>query len=554
MNTRQIDGNTFRQMLLGGAEGIRSHIREINDLNVFPVPDGDTGTNMSRTIESGIAKISQAEHVLLGDVAEAFSKGSLFGARGNSGVILSQFFAGLCGALTGKEQVSPGEFSNAYLQGVKRSYSAVANPVEGTILTVFRESAEYAADHLDHDSTLEDLLRLNIEEAERSLCRTKEILPVLTQADVVDSGGAGYLCIAKGMYKALSGGKTFTSSLPTVAETEKTTEVNYDLFTTDSILTYGYCTECLLRIQKAKIHPLALDEKVIVRELEALGCESIVAIKDGDILKLHAHTSTPADILTLCQKFGEFLNVKIENMSLQHSEKTLAEAQKKSKPRKPYGVVTVATGEGMKALFETLGADVVINGGQTGNPAAEEFIRAFEGLNADKILVFPNNGNIYLTALQAAELWKEQNVTVIPTKTIPEGYAALSVYNSAVTDLDEQISALTEAKDAVASGELTVAIRDTVMGEVEVKEGEYIGILDGEIVTSHALPSEALCRMIGQIEDLDMRELITLFVGANVSDEARVLMTQALEESFRDLAVEVYIGGQEIYDYLIAVE
>ena len=554
MEMTRLDGKTFRHILCGGANGIRLHIEEINDLNVFPVPDGDTGTNMTKTIESGILKIMENEAPTLSEVAKEFAKGSLFGARGNSGVILSQFFAGVCEELSEKETASAEELSLAYLRGVKRSYAAVVTPVEGTILTVVRESAEYAKSRIEKDTTIEEFLKLNIEEAERSLARTKELLPVLTEADVVDSGGAGYLYIAKGMYAALCDGDE--DRIPT-AEVKTTPEVNYDLFTTDSVLSFGYCTECMVRLQREKLLKNELDVKQFTEQLEAMECNSIVAIRDGDLLKVHAHTMTPSDVLTLCQNYGEFLNVKIENMSLQHSEKenVAAETPKKKKaPHKRYGVVTVATGEGMRALFTSLGADVIIDGGQTGNPSAEQFLKAFEELNADAIFVFPNNGNILLTAQQAAELWEGAPVTVIPTKTLPQGYAALSVFNPAVTDPEDQISDLIAAKDSVVSGELTVAVRDTVIGGVSVKEGEYIGILDGELLTSDPDPASALGDMIEKIDDLDDRELITLFVGESVSEKERVTMTEALEERFEDHVIEVYLGGQKIYDYLIAVE
>ncbi|MBQ9805727.1 MAG: DAK2 domain-containing protein [Clostridia bacterium] len=549
MEIKTLDGKTFRRILQGGADGILANIEAINELNVFPVPDGDTGTNMSLTIESGLSRIPDADGISLGAVAQDFAKGSLFGARGNSGVILSQFFAGMCDALTDKEAVSAKELAAAYMDGVKRAYAAVSNPTEGTILTVVRESAEYALANLSDQSTPEEFFRLHIEEAERSLLRTKDILPVLTEADVVDSGGAGYLCIAKGMYETLRGNGTDSVRLTRRIESQS---ADYDLFTTDSELTYGYCTECLVRLQRAKGDPAQLDEKAFVNELERMGCDSIVTIRDGDVLKLHAHTATPSDILTLCQRYGEFLNVKIENMSLQHSERMAV--QKKKTPHKRYGVVTVATGDGLTALFESLGADAVINGGQTGNPAAEQFLEAFESLDVDCILVLPNNGNILLTAEQAAELWEGGNAHVIPTKTLPQGYAALSVFNAAAESVDELVADMVSAKDAVASGEVTEAVRDSTVGGIAVKAGEYIGILDGDLVTSGASVTEALCGMIEQIEDLDDRELITLFVGDDVSEDERVQVTEALAEHFPELSVEVYIGGQKIYGYLVAVE
>ncbi len=547
---RLLDGNTFRQMMAGGASGIRAHIAAINELNVFPVPDGDTGTNMSCTIESGVAKLMEQGDLPLCDAASTFAKGSLFGARGNSGVILSQFFAGMCGALANKETATAEELALAYLAGVKRSYEAVATPVEGTILTVFRESAEYAKAHIGKDSTLEDFLLLNIEEAMRSLSRTKEILPALIEADVVDSGGAGYVCIAQGMYDSLTGKET--ASVGFLPKEEKKEAVDYDLFSAHDTLLYGYCTECLVRLQHAKCDIATFDEKAFAKELEEVGCDSIVAIADGDILKLHAHTKTPAVILTLAQKYGEFLSVKIENMTLQHSEKVAETAPKK--PRTPYGVVTVATGDGLHALFTHLGAHAIIDGGQTGNPSAEQFLEAFASLNAEEILVLPNNSNILLTARQAAELWEGGNVTVIPTKTLPQGYAVLSVFNEAITPLAQQEEDLLTALSSVTSGEVTVAIRDTVIGGISVKEGDYIGILDGELVAAEKTPLSAISAMLDKTPDLDLMELLTLFVGAGVSDEERVALTEALEEAYPDLTVETIIGGQEVYDYLIAIE
>ena len=553
MNTTALTGNTFRRILRGGAYSLHAHVEAINDLNVFPVPDGDTGTNMSQTLQSGISRISDATDVTLCAVANDFSKGTLFGARGNSGVILSQFFAGMCQALTDKDSASPTEVALAYRAGVTRAYSAVTNPVEGTILTVFRESADYAISHLPADGTLEDFFRLHIEEAERSLKRTKEILPVLTEADVVDSGGAGYLCIAKGMYETLLSGVD-PDTLSQKQISFDTSAVNYDLFTTDSVLEFGYCTECLVRIQRAKVSPEALEEAEVSQKLTDMGCDSIVLIKDGDILKLHAHTKTPGDILALCQNYGEFLNVKIENMSLQHSEKVMASPKKPKMPHKPYGIVTVATGDGMKALFSALGADVIIHGGQTGNPSTEEFIAAFEELDVDHILVLPNNKNIYLTALQAAELWGKGNVSVVPTKTIPKGYVALSVFNPLAYSLEDQLADLSEATDGVVSGEVTVAIRDTVINGVCVKEGDHIGILDGKLVSAETSPLQAIRRMLEEIPDLSDRELVTLFVGDGIDDDERVAVTEALEESFPALTFEVILGGQEVYHYLIAVE
>ncbi len=548
METIRIDGSVIRTLLLGSVCGLRARIEEINDLNVFPVPDGDTGTNMTKTLEGGVARL--AEEGTVGELMTGFAKGCVLGARGNSGVILSQYMAGVASAVADKESVSAYELANALNAGVDRAYAAVANPVEGTILTVFRESSAYAAQNANEQTTAEQLLEMVIESAKIALAKTKEMLPVLAQADVVDSGGAGYLAMLVGMYDALTGKTTELGSYESAASTK--TAINYDLFTTDSVLEWGYCTEVLVRLQRAKGEPEHFDVDAFRALLEAKDCNSIVALRDGDVLKVHAHTMTPADVLTLCQTFGEFLEVKIENMSLQHSERTAAEQKKKV--HKPYGVIAVASGEGMHALFTELGADIIIDGGQTANPSAQDFVDAIEQLDADHVLLLPNNGNILLTAQQAAGLCSDADVRVVPTKSFAQGYAALAVFNAATEDADEQVADMTDAKNAVVSGELTFAIRDTVIGDVTVKKDEAIGILDGKLVCSCADETEAMLAMLAKIEDIEDREILTLFVGADVTEEQRVAMAEAIEEEFEDLSVDVFVGGQQVYRYFVAVE
>ena len=550
METIRIDGSVIRTLLVGSVCGLRAHMEEINDLNVFPVPDGDTGTNMTKTLEGGLAKLD--EQGTVGEHMAAFSRGCVLGARGNSGVILSQYMAGVAAAIAYKESISVGELANALELGVDRAYAAVSNPVEGTILTVFRESSEYAAKHADENTTAEQLLEMVIESAKEALAKTKEMLPVLAQADVVDSGGAGYLAMLVGMYDALTGKVTDLGSYESAQSAKPA--VNYDLFTTDSVPEWGYCTEALVRLQRAKGDPEAFDVEAFKAALEQKDCNSIVALRDGDVLKVHAHTMTPSDVLILCQVYGEFLEVKIENMTLQHSERTVAEQKKKKQVHKPYGVITVASGEGMHALFTELGADIVIDGGQTANPSAEDFVDAIGQLDCDHVLLLPNNGNILLTAQQAAKLCEGVDVRVVPTKSFPQGYTALAVFNAAIEDIDEQVSDMTDAKDAVVSGEITYAIRDTVIGDVAVGKDESIGILDGKLVCSCADEYEAMIAMLGAIEDIEDREILTLFVGDGVSEEERVAMTEAIEEAYEDLSVEVFVGGQQVYRYLVAVE
>lgn len=549
MDMIKLDGALVRKLLKGGVQGLRAQIQTINDLNVFPVPDGDTGTNMTKTLEGGLARLPEGDDATLGQLLSAFARGCVLGARGNSGVILSQYVAGVSAALEDKTEACVTDVAAALAAGVDRAYHAVSNPVEGTILTVFRESANYTYANTDADTTPEQMLMLCIKEAKASLARTKEMLPVLAEADVVDSGGAGYVAILAGIYDALTGKTTDIGSYD--AAPASAPAVNYDLFTTDSDIGWGYCTECLVRLQRAKGDPEAFDLAAFTAALEQKDCNSIVALRDGDVLKVHAHTVTPSDVLILCQQFGEFLEVKIENMTLQHSERSVA---KKKKEHKTYGVIAVACGEGMHALFSELGADIIIDGGQTANPSAEDFLDAMAELDADHILILPNNGNILLTAHQAAGLWESGDVRVVPTKSFPQGFAALSVFNAVIGDVDDLVADMTDAKDAVASGEITWAIRDTVIGGVQVKKDDSIGILDGELVCSCADEADAMREMLSAIEDIEDREILTLFVGNGVTEDERAAMTEMIEEEFEDLSVDVYVGGQEVYRYLVAVE
>ncbi len=548
MSLIMLDGQMFSSMLICGAKNLKDNSEKINDLNVFPVPDGDTGTNMTLTMEGGLASSVGEEKGGIGDFADSFSNGALLGARGNSGVILSQIFAGISAALAGKESVSPIDLCDAYESGIKRSYSAVQNPTEGTILTVFRESVEYVRENLSRIKTVDDFYKYHIEAAKRSLARTKEILPVLAEADVVDSGGAGYLCIAMGMYAALTGEMKNVTYEPFETEGNKKA-VNIDVFTRDSLLEFGYCTELLLRLMSAKVDPESFDEKIITDELTRLGGESIVAFKTGDVVKLHVHTFTPSDVLAVCQRYGEFLTVKIENMSLEHSER-----EKQNKKPKPYSIVAVANGEGICSLFESLGAEIIIHGGQTQNPSAEEFVRAFDRCMGEKIIVLPNNKNILLAATQASELWSYKPVYIVPTRNIPEGYSALSVITPGITDTEAVVESAANAAHGVVSAQITRAVRDVTINGREIKLGEYIAISDGSITAVSETAEDALLTMLEGVEDLDLMEIITLFVGSSVTDDARVLITERLEELYPDIKITVYDGGQDVYDYLVAVE
>lgn len=546
-STYKLDGKQYATMLLGGAAMLCEHINELNSLNVFPVADGDTGTNMFSTVDGGLSAIGEEIPDSIGDFSRLFARATLLAARGNSGVILSQIFAGINDYLKDCESVSPTELADAYKNGVKTSYAAVQNPTEGTILTVFRESTEYAAANISESSTVEDFFKLHIEQARRSLDKTPELLPALAEAEVVDSGGAGYLFIAEGMYDALTGNTIATIYRPT--EQKKQIKVDIDRFTRDSILEFGYCTEFLLRLTSAKVDPDRFDISTILSELEALGGESIVAYKTDDVVKVHVHTFKPGDVLCLAQKYGEFLTLKIENMSLGHSETE----EKKPKKKKKLAVVSVASGDGLCALFKDLGSDYIVCGGQTANPSIEELVSAFEKSNAEDIIVLPNNKNILLAAEQAAAAFDEARVHVVKTKNLMQGYSALSVITPGITDVEALIASASRAAAAVIDCEVTRAVRDVSIDGKRIEEGDYMAISGGNIVAVEETAEDAVISML-QNADTELSEIITLFVGKDVSEERRVDLTERIEELFSDLELTVYIGGQDVYDYLLAIE
>ncbi len=547
--TTKLYGKTYLQMLLGGAESLQENVERLNDLNVFPVADGDTGTNMYRTMQGGLIEATADDTDSIGKVSKAFAKGILLSARGNSGVILSQIFTGINEILQYFDKATPMQLADAYRAGINKAYSAVQNPTEGTILTVFRESTEYAAQNITKDSSVEDFYLLHITEARRSLERTKDLLPVLAEADVVDSGAAGYLAVAEGMYKALTGELVPEEFKP--AQAESTPAVNIDSFTRNSILEFGYCTEFLIRLTTAKVDPDSFSVQTVIDDLNTLGGESIVAYKQDDIVKVHVHTFTPGLVLAKMQEYGEFLTVKVENMSVGHSE---SENKKdKKKKRKKFSVVSVSTGDGISALFTDMGVDRIINGGQTQNPSTEEFIEAFSECNSEHIIVLPNNKNIILAAKQAAEIYSNAKVHVVETKNLAEGYCALAVINPGFTDMQVLTDSALRAAKEVQSVEITKAVRDASIDGTNVKKDDYMAIGSGKVHSTAKTAEEAVLKALDTL-DTDLAEIITLFAGANVTAEKRAALTEELEEIYDECEIVVYEGGQEVYDYYIAVE
>ncbi len=543
---KTLDGILFARMVNSGAANLKAHAKEINDLNVFPIPDGDTGDNMLMTMMGGVHYDASPCESLC-EMADRISSGMLLSARGNSGVILSQFFEGVKNGFGGLRSADTNEIGEAFCQGVKQAYSSVMTPTEGTILTVVREATGYAC--AQNTETPEAFLNAFIDEAKRSLARTPDLLPVLKKAGVVDSGAAGLIYIVDGMMKAIIGEDIGDFS----GTTETSQELDPDAFNEDSVLEFGYCTELLVRLQNAKADISTFDVKVITDYLQTVG-DSIVTVRNGSIVKLHVHTMTPQKVLDFCQQYGEFLKVKIENMSLQHNNTVTVE--KESTPqqeRKKYGVVAVACGEGLKATFRERGADVIVDGGQSMNPSAEDFIEAFDEVNADVIFVFPNNGNIVLTAQQAAHLYEKSDVRVIESTTIGAGYASLAMLDTASENVDAIVGELREAMEGVATAEISHCVRDAKFGDTDVFTGDYIGFVGKELLAVNPNRVVAACETIDAL-GFSGYDIGILIYGKDATEEEAQKIEAYTQARYKGKEFYVINGGQDIYDYILIVE
>lgn len=556
---RYIDGEMLINMFRGGAAQLRSNAKEVNDLNVFPVPDGDTGDNMSMTMEGGVAALENLQSNNLADVMAQLSQGMLLGARGNSGVILSQFFAGMNKGFVQYEKADAKVVGHALEEGVKQAYSSVITPTEGTILTVAREAVEFAVSRINEDSTITGLFYDLTTEMYASLQRTPEVLDVLKEAGVIDSGGAGLFYIMEGFYKILMGEEIDDGNSPSLPQPKAAT-VDLSAFGPDSELTYGYCTELLLQLQNAKVDIEAFDVKIIIDFLTTIG-ESIVAFKNGSIVKLHVHTMEPGKVLDFCRQFGEFLTVKIENMNVQHSQSDNKPPEKevpKAAPArsvKDHAAVAVASGEGIAKLFKELGVDYIVSGGQTQNPSAQDFLLAFEEVNAKHIYVFPNNGNIVMAAKQAGQLYDKGEVHVIESKNLGQGYAAISSLNFQSDDPELISAQLTEAMSYVKTGSVSTSIRDAELNGVHIECGDYIGFVGKEMLVSCKDLSEAAEKLLGKmgLDDGDVY-IVTAFIGKDTSDSALEKLKKFMEEKHPDVEFYTVNGEQEVYPFIFVVE
>ena len=544
-----VDGRLFAEMVKSGARNLEKNRATVNELNVFPIPDGDTGDNMYMTLDSGASELETHASPSLGESAAACAHGMLLGARGNSGVILSRIFAGISRGLEGLDDADLSSMSRALEYGIEEAYGAVSVPVEGTILTVYKDAVKKAQENLDENSTLESFFGDFVEESRRSLERTPELLDVLREAGVVDSGGAGLAYIAEGMRLAIDG-KTVEGT-PSASAAK---HVDVDKFTSDSVLEYGYCTEFLLRLQNAKCDVASLDVKPLISFLETLG-DSIVCFKDGSVVKVHVHTMTPGKVLDYFQKFGEFLTLKIENMTLQHNEtvKNAAYVPPKKSAHKKFAVVSVASGEGLRGIFYDLGCDEVVNGGQSMNPSAADFVAAFERVNADTIFVFPNNSNVILTARQAASLYKDSDVRVLPTKTVGEGYAAISMLEYPEGEVDDTVAALTEVIESVVTGFISRASRGSDMDGVDVREGDYIGFEGGHILVCESERTAALYALCEKL-DAGKYDVMLVICGESVPKDEAKEACDALGAKYKRTEIIQLDGGQPVHDYIVILE
>lgn len=559
MASDMITAEMYLGMVACGARRLDGKRKVINDLNVFPIPDGDTGDNMYMTICSGVQNGRDSAASSLGEMSGMVSRGMLMGARGNSGVILSRIFAGIGKGLEGLGSADLKQFQTAMICGVREAYGAVSHPVEGTILTVIRESVEKAAETGSRDNDPVEYFRTLVKEMRESLKRTPELLGVLREAGVVDSGGAGMLCIAEGMLNALEQpvSEEDFEHFSSASQSQGASKYNLDDFGPDTELEFGYCTEFLLRLQTSKVGDVNNFDANEIKDWLTENGDSVVCFKDGSIVKVHVHTMDPGTILTKARQWGEFLTLKIENMTLQHSEVSIQDkfSDEVFAAKKQYGTVAVATGEGLVNAFKEAGADVVIEGGQTMNPSAGSFMEAFKKINAETIFVFPNNSNIIMTAQQAADCWMKENgrkVVVLGSKDPAAGYVALASMDLSIKDPGTVIESAEETISRTITAMVSKATRDAFIDGIEIHQDDFIGISRGKIVAAsgdRSLLTEELSSRIG----LSDSDVALMFHGADVPAEEAETMQNRLQQQHPRTEIMMNDGGQPVFDYIIAL-
>lgn len=548
MENKVLSGNLYIKMLESAAANLNKNRTVVNDLNVFPIPDGDTGDNMYMTINSGCVASFDDEEYSLDEVADKTAKGMLLGARGNSGVILSRIFSGIAKGLKGVKYADAKTLGTALEFGIKESYEAVSKPVEGTILTVYKDAVNYANQNISDDTTLDEFFNNFIKELNESLDRTPDLLDVLKEAGVVDSGGAGFLYIAEGMKYALEGKEIENK------DNINSKTIDLSLFNENSVLEYGYCTEFLLQLQSSKTHITTFNINTITDFLNTVG-DSVVAFKEGTIIKVHVHTMTPGKVLDFCQNYGEFLTLKIENMTIQHNE---INTEKKftpisHMPHKKYGIVCVAFGKGIVKTFQELGVDRIIDGGQCMNPSTSDFINTFNEINADNIIVFPNNSNIILTAQQARDIYDKSNIVIIPTKSIGEGYAAISMLDTSSDDIKSIVDDTMYNIENVKTGMVSKATKDTNINNIDITKDSYIGFDDDKIYTCNSDKNKAL-KDLSKNLNIGNYDIALIISGCDTNDNDIKIIKEELEKTYKQTEIIIINGEQPIYDYILVLE
>lgn len=546
-----INAETLQKMFIAGAKNLEAKKEWINELNVFPVPDGDTGTNMTLTIMSAAKEVGAITEPTMETIAKAISTGSLRGARGNSGVILSQLFRGFTREIKKVDRIDVDVLSRACVKAVETAYKAVMKPKEGTILTVAKGMADKSCELVGESDDLVHVIDEIIKHGDYVLSQTPEMLPVLKQAGVVDSGGQGLMTVIKGAFDALLGKEIdYTLEPVQTAGTKVTEEVPMD----DVEIKFGYCTEFIINLDKEM--PKS-EEKAFKEFLESIG-DSIVLVADDEIVKVHVHTNEPGVAITKALTYGSLSRMKIDNMREEHQERLIknaekmAEQQKADEPRKKYGFVAVSVGEGLDEIFKGLNVDHIISGGQTMNPSTEDILNAIDKINADNIYVLPNNKNIILAAQQAESLVEDKNIIVVPSKTIPQGISAMIGFIPDNSPEDNK-EAMIDSMSYVKTGEVTYAVRDTVIDDKEIKEGNIMGIGDEGILAVGEEIDDTTINMIKEMQD-EESEIVSLYYGAEVTEEAANKLADKIAEALPEIEVEVYPGGQPIYYYIASVE
>ena len=556
MSITSIDGKRFAEMVILGANQLSANAKLVDALNVFPVPDGDTGTNMNLSMTSGAKEVQANVQEHIGRVGAALSKGLLMGARGNSGVILSQLFRGFSKKIESKEIIDSKEFAAAFSAGVETAYKAVMKPVEGTILTVAKDAAKAAVASAEKNDDIVKVMEDIVKEANASLKRTPDLLPVLKEVGVVDSGGQGLVFVYEGFLAQLKGekvgeGLSSAPSMDSLVSAEHHMNVNEHMSAEDIV--YGYCTEFMVRFEEGK---KAFNEEEFRNDLSGYG-DSLLVISDDEIVKVHIHSEQPGECLTYGQQYGSLIKTKVDNMREQftgvYGESAAPEASAPAVPAKKeeYGIVTVAMGSGVAELFRSIGAKAVIEGGQTMNPSTEDIVKAIKEVNAKNVIILPNNKNIIMAAQQSVDL-VEENVIVIPSKTVPQGMSALLAFNPSL-DANANESAMKAALSTVKTGQITFAVRDTSIDGLEIENGDFMGISEGSIVNKNKNKLEATKELLGHMIDEDA-EILTIIYGEDVEEAEVEELVAYCEEQFEDVEVEIHDGKQPLYSFILAVE